>query len=159
MPSPSIQAFSSEKRILPPMTNAWQGCPRQVHTMSVTTSEHANPSSMAVPASRCNSLKYHRTEGRLTRSAWKASAMDCILTLSPSPSTKGMKMDQSLKVGLETLFGADAIKINIVEMDKDSYYASTYMAETGAQSNFDIGNYTVTPTVNRGHGRLMPISL
>ena len=61
---------------------------------------------------------------------------------SDTTSTKGMKMDQSLKVGLETLFGADAIKINIVEMDKDSYYASTYMAETGAQSNFDIGNYT-----------------
>jgi len=56
--------------------------------------------------------------------------------------TKGMKMDQSLKAGLEEFFGADTIKVNIVEMDTDNYDASTYYAETGAQSNYDIGNTT-----------------
>ncbi len=56
--------------------------------------------------------------------------------------TKGMKMDQSLKAGLEELFGTDTIKVNIVEMDTDNYDASTYYAETGAQSNYDIGNTT-----------------
>lgn len=56
--------------------------------------------------------------------------------------TKGMKMDQSLKAGLEALFGTDTLKINIIEMDSDNYYASTYYAETGSQSNYDIGNTT-----------------
>ncbi|HEY9054518.1 MAG TPA: ABC transporter substrate-binding protein [Rectinemataceae bacterium] len=56
--------------------------------------------------------------------------------------TKGYKMDQSLKAGLEALFGTDTIKVNIVEMDSDTADASTYFAETGSQSNFDIGNYT-----------------
>ena len=56
--------------------------------------------------------------------------------------TKGMKMDQSLKAGLEELFGTDNIKVNVVEMDTDNYDASTYYAETGAQSNYDIGNTT-----------------
>lgn len=56
--------------------------------------------------------------------------------------TKGFKMDQSLKAGLEALFGTDTIKINVVEMDTDNYDASTYFAETGAQSNYDIGNST-----------------
>lgn len=56
--------------------------------------------------------------------------------------TKGMKMDQSLKAGLEALFGTDTIKINIVEMDSDNYDASTYYAETGSQTNYDIGNTT-----------------
>ncbi|MCE5256936.1 MAG: ABC transporter substrate-binding protein [Spirochaetaceae bacterium] len=56
--------------------------------------------------------------------------------------TKGMKMDQSLKAGLEALFGSDTIRVNVVEMDEDNYYASTYYAETGAQSNYDIGNTT-----------------
>jgi len=56
--------------------------------------------------------------------------------------TKGMKMDQSLKAGLEALFGTDTIKVNVVEMDSDNYDASTYYAETGAQSNYDIGNTT-----------------
>ncbi len=56
--------------------------------------------------------------------------------------TKGLKMDQSLKAGLEELFGTDTIKVNIVEMDKDNADASTYQAETGAQSNYDIGNST-----------------
>lgn len=56
--------------------------------------------------------------------------------------TKGMKMDQSLKAGLEALFGTDTLKINIIEMDSDNYDASTYYAETGSQSNYDIGNTT-----------------
>ena len=56
--------------------------------------------------------------------------------------TKGMKMDQSLKAGLEALFGTDTIKVNVVEMDSDNYDASTYYAETGSQSNYDIGNTT-----------------
>jgi oligopeptide transport system substrate-binding protein len=56
--------------------------------------------------------------------------------------TKGMKMDQSLKAGLEALFGTDTIKVNIVEMDTDNYDASTYLAETGSQTNYDIGNTT-----------------
>lgn len=56
--------------------------------------------------------------------------------------TKGYKMDQSLKAGVESLFGADTIRINIVEMDNDNYDASTYAAETGSQSNYDIGNTT-----------------
>lgn len=56
--------------------------------------------------------------------------------------TKGMKMDQSLKAGLEVLFGTDTLKINIIEMDSDNYDASTYYAETGSQSNYDIGNTT-----------------
>ena len=56
--------------------------------------------------------------------------------------TKGIKMDQSLKAGLEALFGADVVKVNLIEADEDNYYASTYFAETGAQSNFDLGNYT-----------------
>lgn len=53
---------------------------------------------------------------------------------------KGIKMDQSLKAGLEALFGTDTIKVNVVEMDEDNYYASTSCAETGSQSNYDIGN-------------------
>ncbi len=56
--------------------------------------------------------------------------------------TKGLKMDQSLKAGLEALFGVDTLKVNVVEMDSDNYDASTYYAETGAQSNYDIGNTT-----------------
>jgi len=56
--------------------------------------------------------------------------------------TKGMKMDQSLKAGLEALFGTDTLKVNIIEMDSDNYDASTYYAETGSQSNYDIGNTT-----------------
>jgi len=56
--------------------------------------------------------------------------------------TKGKKMDQSLKAGIEALFGADLIKVNLIETDEDNYYASTYFAGTGAQSNFDLGNYT-----------------
>ncbi len=56
--------------------------------------------------------------------------------------TKGYKMDQSLKAGLEALFGTDTIRVNVVEMDSDNADASTYFAETGAQSNFDIGNNT-----------------
>jgi oligopeptide transport system substrate-binding protein len=56
--------------------------------------------------------------------------------------TKGFKMDQSLKAGVEALFGADTVRINVVEMDTDNYDASTYNAETGAQSNYDIGNTT-----------------
>ncbi len=63
-------------------------------------------------------------------------------TASDVTYTKGMKMDQSLKAGLEELFGTDTIKINIVEMDSDNADASTYQAETGAQSNYDIGNST-----------------
>ncbi len=54
--------------------------------------------------------------------------------------TKGMKMNRALKAGLEELFGADVIRVNIVEMDSDDYDASTYYAESGAQSNYDIGN-------------------
>ncbi|HNX73069.1 MAG TPA: ABC transporter substrate-binding protein [Spirochaetales bacterium] len=56
--------------------------------------------------------------------------------------TKGLKMDQSLKAGLESLFGPDTIRVNVVEMDEDNYNASTYFAETGSQSNYDIGNTT-----------------
>ncbi|TXT41825.1 MAG: peptide ABC transporter ATP-binding protein [Spirochaetes bacterium] len=59
-----------------------------------------------------------------------------------SAYTKGMKMDQSLKYGLESLFGVGVLKVNVVEMDSDNYDASTYYAETGAQSNYDIGNST-----------------
>lgn len=63
-------------------------------------------------------------------------------TATDVSNTKGYKMDQSLKAGLESIFGTDTLKINIVEMDSDTADASTYFAETGAQSNFDIGNYT-----------------
>ena len=56
--------------------------------------------------------------------------------------TKGKKMDQSLKAGLEALFGADLIKVNLIEADEDNFYASTYFVKTGAHSNFDLGNYT-----------------
>lgn len=56
--------------------------------------------------------------------------------------TIGVKMDQSLKQGIESLFGADTVKINIVEMDEDNANASTYLAETGSQSNFDLSNST-----------------
>ncbi len=63
-------------------------------------------------------------------------------TATDVSNTKGYKMDQSLKAGLESIFGVDTLKINIVEMDSDTAEASTYFAETGAQSNFDIGNYT-----------------
>jgi oligopeptide transport system substrate-binding protein len=56
--------------------------------------------------------------------------------------TQGFKQDQSLKAMVEALFGADTVKVNILEMDQDNANASTYMAETGAQSNFDLGNAT-----------------
>ncbi len=56
--------------------------------------------------------------------------------------TKGFKMDQSLKEGVESLFGTDTVRVNVVEMDSDNADASTYMVETGAQSNFDISNST-----------------
>lgn len=54
---------------------------------------------------------------------------------------KNIKADQSLKASLESLFGADTLKVNLIEMDEQAYLASTYMAEVGSDANFDIGGY------------------
>jgi len=56
--------------------------------------------------------------------------------------TKGLKGDQSLKANLEKVFGTDTLVVNVVEMDTDNADASTYYAESGSQSNYDIGGYT-----------------
>jgi oligopeptide transport system substrate-binding protein len=56
--------------------------------------------------------------------------------------TKGLKGDQSLKANLEAVFGTDTLVVNVVEMDTDNADASTYYAESGSQSNYDIGGYT-----------------
>jgi ABC-type oligopeptide transport system substrate-binding subunit len=56
--------------------------------------------------------------------------------------TIGVKMDQSFKQGIESLFGADTVKVNIVEMDDSNYNASTYLVENGAQCNYDLANTT-----------------
>jgi len=56
--------------------------------------------------------------------------------------TKGLKGDQSLKANLEAVFGTDTLRVNVVEMDTDNADASTYYAESGSQSNYDIGGYT-----------------
>ena len=56
--------------------------------------------------------------------------------------TKGLRGDRSLKANLEEVFGADTLKINVVEVDADNAYAGTYNAESGSQSNYDIGGYT-----------------
>lgn len=55
-------------------------------------------------------------------------------------SIKDMKMQRALKSGLEALFGTDTVAVNLVEMDEENYGASTYYAETGSQSNYDIGS-------------------
>ncbi len=54
-------------------------------------------------------------------------------------SIKDMKMQKSFKSSLEALFGTDTVVVNLIEMDEESYGASTYYAETGSQSNYDIG--------------------
>ncbi len=56
--------------------------------------------------------------------------------------TKGLKGDQSMKANLESVFGTDTLVMNVVEMDTDNADASTYYAESGSQSNYDIGGYT-----------------
>lgn len=55
-------------------------------------------------------------------------------------SIKNVKMQKALKSGLEALFGTDTVAVNLVEMDEGHYSASTYSAETGSQSNYDIGS-------------------
>jgi oligopeptide transport system substrate-binding protein len=85
--------------------------------------------------------------------------------------SKGLKMDQALKAGLEGLFGTDTIRVNLVEMDEENYYASTCYAETGSRCNYDIGNtagwgpdygdpYTFLQTLEPGVGALLvPVGL
>ena len=52
---------------------------------------HEIPRSTAVPASLKNALAYHRRDGCTARSAWIVTAIDCMLTLSPRPSTRVRK--------------------------------------------------------------------
>ncbi|MFZ3111014.1 MAG: ABC transporter substrate-binding protein [Rectinemataceae bacterium] len=56
--------------------------------------------------------------------------------------TKGLRGDRSMKANLEAVFGTDTLIVNVVEMDTDNADASTYYAESGSQSNYDIGGYT-----------------
>lgn len=56
--------------------------------------------------------------------------------------TKGLRGDRSMKANLEGVFGADTLKLNVVEVDSDNAFAGTYNAESGSQSNYDIGGYT-----------------
>ena len=60
----------------------------------------------------------------------------------PFLETSAVAADQvkSFKKSVEDTLGADFVTINVIPLSKDNYYAATYLAETGADSDYDLSN-------------------